>query len=264
MNKFFGNNTLVPNGYVYTSHTGSKYVFMEGLWFNNSTMNMVNPTTYANMYTSAQKQIVEHNTKNQMKIGSVYVREGKEVIYLGEKKFITEDNKVFEEGEPSSNPLYSKIKDGTYFVSDGKKYVYDGNGKFITDDGEVYPQDKSDKIIANHFEKKEREAEDSKIKNDVDAKVDDTSTANPEDKHEEEKADQEQAVDDNDAKQDDVQEEDKIKSLADQIKANPKARNIEVLLTRADKLSLMAADILLSGQGDEVKKILQSLNSRDE
>jgi len=403
MLNFFGNNTLVPNGYVYTSHTGSKYVFLEGLWFKNSSMGMVDPKSYNNMYVCAQKQINEHNSKSKIKIGETYLREGKNQIFIGEGRYTidgllvesqfsdfkkADPNKIeipnrFKEGdytynkkekawydrgekvtdlqfakelntdaikrinqynssdefpvnstvtydgkkltwngtnwtddygtsygdkfaakvdeyiqdnpESSSNdsstdPVQQdgeqtnssektnstdlstqKMPKGTSFTSkSGIKYVYDGNGNFVSDKGKVYPPALTDQILAKYNaeqaqkEQESKKPEDEKIKNDIDSRVDDTSTADPEDKHEEEKADQEKAIDDNDAKVDDVEENDKIKSLADRIKANPKSRNIEVLLTRADKLSLMAADILLSGKADEVKKILQSLNSRDE
>jgi hypothetical protein len=468
MLNFFGNNTLVPNGYVYTSHTGSKYVFLEGLWFKNSSMGMVDPKSYNNMYVCAQKQINEHNSKSKIKIGETYLREGKNQIFIGEGRYtidgllvesqfsdfkkadpnkieipnrfkegdytynkkekawydrgekvtdrqfakelntdaikrinqynssdefpvnstVTYDGKkltwngtnwtddygtsygdkfaakvdeyiqdnpesssndsstdpVQQDGEQPSNELKKgtiytdkqqrrwvfdgtqfidtqsgepnpksteiveylkknkgnspetatklptpaeqtnssektnstdlstqKMPKGTSFTSkSGIKYVYDGNGNFVSDKGKVYPPALTDQILAKYNaeqaqkEQESKKPEDEKIKNDIDSRVDDTSTADPEDKHEEEKADQEKAIDDNDAKVDDVEENDKIKSLADRIKANPKSRNIEVLLTRADKLSLMAADILLSGKADEVKKILQSLNSRDE
>lgn len=465
MLNLFGNSTLVPNGYVYTSHTGSKYIFLEGLWFNNSSMNMVDPTTYSNMYISAQKQIVEHNTKSKIKIGETYLKEGKNQVFIGEGRYtvdgllvesqfsnfkkadpnkieipnrfkegdyiynkkektwynggekvtdhqfakdlnsdaikritqynssddfpvnstvsydgklltwngnnwvddsgkiygdkfsakvdeyiqdnpdsgsdsseqdapagdeqppsnevkkgtIVTDNKnrrwVFDgsqfvdtqtgepnpksaeiieylkknkgnspetatklppEGQPPQPPApadqtASTMKKGTSFTSkSGIKYVYDGNGNFVSEKGKLYPPALTSQILDKYNAEQAKKEQDSKkpedeeIKNDVDSRVDDNSTANPEDKHEEEKEDQENAIDDNDAKQDDAQEEDKITALANQIKANPLARKIEVLLTRADKLSLMAADILLAGNQDEVKKILQSLNSRNE
>lgn len=330
MLNFFGNNTLVPNGYVYTSHTGSKYVFVEGLWFNNSSMQMIDPSKYSNMYVSAQKQIVEHNSSSSMKIGNSYKHKGADYIFIGEGKFTQNGNVIAESlsighsimeaddetlasvpdgyvytsgkgksyykkggewyisgsqprlkvnisaarpleqaairkiaDENSSSEL--KIGKSTWTSSKGKEYTYVGDDRFISADGKMLPKGMASKakndIIAKKDDHKE---EDDKIRDDVDANVDDTSTANPEDRHEEEKVDQEQAVDDHDAKRDDQEEGDKLKTLADKIKANPKARKIMVLLTRADKLSLLAADILLSGDADKVKQIIQSLNNRDE
>lgn len=462
MLNYFGNTNLVPNGYVYTSHTGSKYVFLEGLWFNNSSMNLIDPSTYGNMYISAQKQIVEHNTKNKLKIGQTYLREGHEHVYIGEGNYtqngqiVTEadnpalsnlvlgstDNIVipdkfkldggdyvystdkgwwgkqgnatgritdktllsdlnadaieriqhynktdpypvgttvdyngeqavwngdewrvgskgvlpsgvvskiddFVEAEksketntdpepstsepqpeaqpaPTSQPsagvpngfVYTsgkgkqyykkggewyisgtknkvnssaarpleqaaakkiaelnassdlKIGETTWTSSKGKQYTYVGDDRFIGADGKMIPKGMAEKVKNDLAAKKDdHKEENSEIKDKVDADIDDTSTATPEDRKEEEKVDQEQAVDDHDAKEDDQAEgEDKIKGLADKIKSQPTniARKITVLLTRADKLSLMAADILLSGQADKVKQILQTLNKRDE
>lgn len=54
-----------------------------------------------------------------------------------------------------------------------------------------------------------------------------------------------------------------LESLANEIKSNPMARKIVVLLSRGDDLSLLAADILLSGQQKEAAQILKSLNNED-
>lgn len=493
MLNYFGNTNLVPNGYVYTSHTGSKYVFLEGLWFNNSSMNLIDPSTYGNMYTSAQKQIVEHNSKNKLQIGKTYLREGHEHVYVGEGQY-TQDGIIvegptakiddFQKADPSNtnipngfyvnqdmfyrdgkwrmnksdfvqeNPKYIKQfndqakekilkynetarvpinstlnyrgetitwdghnwvdaeglafdpqltrqitkyldsinygeqqepeqsqeqqpeqqpqaepeqsqeqpqaepekakndgptpenttrlsgfdgepvgktdanqsevpdgfvynspqgkkyfkKGGTWYSSEtkkpinggnialinraaatqikqldnsspvkigqewtskaGKTYKYVGDDRFISQDGKLLPKSMASKAKDSlTAQKDDHKEENSEIKDKVDADIDNTSTATPEDRKEEEKVDQEQAIDDHDAKQDDHAEgEDKIKSIANKIKAmDPSiARKITVLLTRADKLSLMAADILLSGQSDKVKQILQTLNNRDE
>lgn len=325
MLNYFGNNNLVPNGYVYTSHTGSKYVFLEGLWFDNSNNKMIDPSKYTNMYLSAQKQIVEHNSSSDMKIGQVYICEGKELTFIGAGKFthngnvIAESVSIMEDSQPNGAPngfVYTsgkgkqyykkggewyisgskskvnssaarpleqaaikkiadlnassdlKIGESTWTSGKGKEYTYVGDDRFISADGKMLPKSMAAKVRDELTAKKDDHAEEnSEIKDKVDADIDNTSTATPEDRKEEEKQDQEQAIDDHDAKEDEHGEgEDKIKSIADKIKAtDPKtARKITVLLTRADKLSLMAADIMLSGEVDKVKQILQTLNNRDE
>lgn len=323
MLNYFGNTNLVPNGYVYTSHTGSKYVFLEGLWFNNSSMTMIDPNKYSNMYVSAQKQINEHNARSNMKIGQIYISEGKELTFIGEGKFtlngnvIAESVKIMEASTSSGAPdgyVYTsgkgkqyykkggewhiagtkskvnasaarpleqaamkkiaehndssdlKIGESTWTSGKGKVYTYVGDDRFIGPDGKMLPRSMADKVKDELSAKKaDHEEENSEIKDKVDDTVDSDSTATPEDRKEEEKADQQQAVDDHDAKEDEHGDgEDKIKSIADKIKTNPNARKITVLLTRADKMSLIAADILLSGDVDKVKQILQTLNNRDE
>lgn len=324
MLNYFGNTNLVPNGYVYTSHTGSKYVFLEGLWFSNSSMTMIDPTKYSSMYISAQKQINEHNSNSNMKIGQIYISEGKELTFIGEGKFtlngivITESVSIMEDVSTSGAPdgyVYTsgkgkqyykkggewyisgtkskvnssaarpleqaamkkiaehnssnnlKIGESKWTSSKGKEYTYVGDDRFISSDGKILPKSMAEKV-RNELDAKrdDHKDENSEIKDKVDDTVDNDSTATPEDRKEEEKIDQDQAIDDHDANEDEHGEgEDKIKSIANKIKANPDtARKITVLLTRADKLSLMAADILLSGNVDKVKQILQTLNKRDE
>lgn len=323
MLNYFGNKAIVPNGYVYTSHTGSKYVFLEGLWFNNASMKMIDPAKYSNMYISAHKQIVEHNASSKMKIGNVYIHEGHEVTFIGEGKFTKNGNVIAEsvsimeadstgsapdgfvyksgkgkqyykkggewyisgtknkvnisaarpleqaairqiEKENASSPL--KIGKSTWTSSKGIEYVYVGDDRFLSSQGKMLPKGMAEKAKNDIISKiDDHSEENSDIKDKVDADIDNTSDASPEDRKEEEKVDQEREIDNNDSKEDEHHEEDKLKGIADKIKSfpNQKARKITVLLTRADKLSLMAADILLSGQDDEVKRILQTLNKRD-
>lgn len=93
---FSTESTVVPNGYIYTSHTGAKYVFLEGMWFNDSNMMMVDPQKYPNMYMSARQQIVEHNNKSNtaFKIGKNYFHDGKECTFIGENRFHSIDDGI--------------------------------------------------------------------------------------------------------------------------------------------------------------------------
>ncbi len=101
MDNFFSTETTtVPNGYVYTSHTGGKYVFLEGFWFNDNNMLMVDPKKYPSMYASARQQIVEHNlSSSEYKIGKKYILEGKECTFLGENRFNSKDGILLTESE---------------------------------------------------------------------------------------------------------------------------------------------------------------------
>lgn len=89
LNFFSSEDVTVPNGYVYTSHTGAKYVFLEGIWVNDSNMMLVDPSKYSNMYMCARAQIIEHNNSplNKNKIGKKYIKENIECIYIGDNKF---------------------------------------------------------------------------------------------------------------------------------------------------------------------------------
>lgn len=98
LNFFSSEETVVPNGYIYTSHTGAKYVFLEGIWFNESNMMLVDPQKYPNMYMSARGQIDEHNNSphNEFKIGKTYIKENLECTYIGNHKFNSEKGIIYE------------------------------------------------------------------------------------------------------------------------------------------------------------------------
>lgn len=98
LNFFSSEDVTVPNGYVYTSHTGAKYVFLEGIWVNDSNMMLVEPSKYSNMYMCARAQIIEHNNSplNKNKIGEKYIKENVECIYIGDNKFNSEKGIILE------------------------------------------------------------------------------------------------------------------------------------------------------------------------
>ena len=423
MNNFFSNeNNAVPNGYIYTSHTGSKYVFLEGLWFNDSNMMLVDPQKYPNMYLSARQQISEHNrsTNNKFKIGATYIHENVECTFIGSNRFQSENGKIFEnvkltELMADDHRVYNVSKDtlhkewntlkfyilppyaddisipagmeinGFKFIPKGQRFVNtqtgqavdpamtrklsddclrvarqnvssntliplksvlvqgntraEWNGKdFCDNDGNVIipehevsqifnayeqfvkanPQDfptltngggyqeqrfasvekpampistkesineadSTDQVVPDGYEitsnsnkvyvkqngvwinkesKKQlnssaaqsvERAAMKKIKSESSAEPaggDSSSTPEPEPTSSPET--------------NSSSENPKIESLASKIKSSPFVQKIKVLLTRGDKISLMAADILLSGKRDEVVDILKSLNNNDE
>lgn len=95
MINFFGTNE-VPNGYIYTSHKGSEYIYFEGIWFNHKNLKMIEPSKTNAMNEAAKKQIREHNNNSTNKmIGESYVRDGRSLMYVGRGVF-TEDGVIVE------------------------------------------------------------------------------------------------------------------------------------------------------------------------
>lgn len=88
MLNFFGTSKVVPNGYVYTSGKGSKYVCLEGVWFNHDTMKLVDPSKTERMNEAATRQILEHNKNAKTMIGEGFEFAGKAYVYLGENRFL--------------------------------------------------------------------------------------------------------------------------------------------------------------------------------
>lgn len=458
---FFGNKLNVPNGYIYQSHTGSKYIFLEGLWFSHSTMSMIDPRKFENMYNSAQKQILEHNSKNKMKIGSTYIVEGQEKVFIGNGQFTingmlsekrepkisdfkrvvpndetpipdgmmidkdiyysngkwrmagdnwratdpeqianfdnkarqiiqnskddevpigstikfqsepyvwdgknwqaegegnynadeylnksiqkylkdtdygtknpeepkadsTEQSNESEEaeteqtGEPDSNvnPEQSEIPDGyvysspqgkTYFKKKGvwyssqtkkplnasnvplitraaatqiksldsnskvkigqewtskagKTYKFVGGNRFISADGKMLPVDYAKKVMAQLEGSAQADAPEQSTDAPAPEQQPAPNQENPGAAEQEPAQNNEPAPASTDDTQSGTEEGDELQALASQIKASPSARNIQILLTRGDAISLLAADILLAGDSDKAKQIIQSLN----
>ena len=167
MFKPLDNNISIPNNYVYTSHKGTEYMYLEGSWMNCETMSTVASTHNFKMNQSAIKQIAEHNSTNVMQIGKKYLIKESEYVYVGRNNFTLNGNmlaesinsrvlslmeadaakdkkskiKDFTPGNPESTdiPERFKLDDYTY---DGKKKSWwgptgNGNKGYITDQSEI-------------------------------------------------------------------------------------------------------------------------------
>ena len=291
---------IIPNGYIYTSHTGSKYIFLEGCWFNNSTLQIIDISKYDRMNNCAIKQINESNLKNNIKIGKTYTYNNKNVVYIGEGVFksstgflsetvLCEDSntevpigyiiksnkgnqyKKTNNGwlnlqtkkllnSSASNPINqaaireietynstNNVKIGTKVKSkSGKEYTYVGGDRFVADDGKLIPKQNVQNILDRLSQTNTPPSNDST--ND-DSTVDNSNTS-----------------DNNSTTQNNPQPQDSndgnsstIDALASRINSSPNKQKIEILLTRGDKVSLLAADILLAGTQEETLNILKSL-----
>lgn len=153
----------------------------------------------------------------------------------------------------------SPIKIGSEFKSkSGITYKYAGGNRFISDDGKLLPIATAQKVIDNLSSK----TDDSTEQEPQDASVDNqTDTPNTDVPNTETPAPTQNNNSGTPPAND--QNTNGLEGLANQIKSNPQAPRIIVLLTRGDDLSLLAADILLSGQQKEVAQILNSLNNEE-
>lgn len=287
---------IIPNGYVYTSHTGSKYVFLEGCWFNSSTLQLIDISKYEKMNKSAMIQINESNSKSKFKIGKSYVHNSQNIVYLGEgifntgKGFLSES--ILCEDDTTEVPigyviksnkgnLYKKTPDGwlntqskkilnssaSNSVSQaakkeidihnstnavkigtkvksksGKEYTYVGGDRFVADDGKLIPQNNAKTILDRLSSSNSSDSTDD-VQNNTSDNTTEQNSNNPEQTN------------------DNSSEGSAIESLAKRIKSSPEGRKIEILLNRGDKISLLAADILLAGTQEETLNILKSLNT---
>lgn len=319
------NDSKVPNSYIYTSHTGSEYIFLEGAWYNADTMLEIPSSKNYKMNESALNQIEQTNKHSTLKIGQKYAINENQYVYIGRGRMtldgmlLTESRNsqvvtVMEaEGEGNSIPtgyIYTSSKGKKYFKKDGKwlnqqtkqpvntsaalsleraaqdkikkynetavvkigqewisndnkKYRYAGDNRWISEAGKMLPATFG-KSLVDYFE-----AEEAKKNPPADDSVPPPSGSseppvppappygNPPPVPPAPRSEPPAAGDGSDSLPKDVD------ALAEIIKNHPKKRKIQILLTRGDKLSLMAADILLSNQDDEAKKILKSLNNEE-
>ena len=102
MINLFGTNKVVPNGYIYTSHKGSEYIYFEGIWFDHKNMKMIDPNKAPQMNEAAIKQIVEHNSNNSRMIGESFTFTGKTYTYVGKDRFS-------EDGVLSESSILSEV-----------------------------------------------------------------------------------------------------------------------------------------------------------
>ncbi|UYL05484.1 hypothetical protein DIDNDMLP_00499 [Klebsiella phage KP13-7] len=313
----FKSGITVPNGYVYTSKTGARYVFLECMWFNESNMMLVDPQKYGNMYLSAVAQINEYNSSsNEYKIGDTYNKDNKTCVFLGESRFITENGIIINEDDEntiqvpngiritSKNGNVYQKKDGTWFDIKTKKtlnssaaqsversaqkmiqthnsnednikigstvtsksnktYTYLGGDRFMDADGRLLPKSTAQSLIQKHKdEKSSGKAEDEQESGSSDDTSTDTTTTT--DTNTTDNTNSSGDTSGGTGETDNQSSDNPMQELADKINASPYARKIKVLLTRADKVSLLAADIFLSGKREEVTQFIKSLNNNNE
>jgi hypothetical protein len=149
----------------------------------------------------------------------------------------------------------SPVKIGQEFKSKkGITYHYVGDNRFISDNGKLLPPDTAQKVLASLSQ--QSSGDESSSEDQPQDKNTDTSNGSG-------TTSQEQPKTGTTSGDEGTNSNEPLQGLATEIKSSSYARNIIVLLSRGDDLSLLAADILLSGQQKEVAEILKSLNNED-
>ena len=261
----------VPNGFAITSKAGVKYVKRAGQWISSQTKKALNSSAAQSVERAAETKIQKHNAESPVKIGDTWTSsKDKEYTYVGDNRFISSDGKMVPassaqkimdklvsnaktqepenaEQEASASEDVPGLVVGKSKIKDkaGKTFVYQGGNTFINpDDGSALPDD-----IANGNIERFKQAQAGKAS--TSAADQGEPQASPLPTSPESTSTGETGSGD-------------LESLAKQIKEHPASRKIQVLLTRGDKVSILAADILLSGIDKDAVKILKALNSSDE
>lgn len=129
------NENKVPNSYIYTSHTGSEYIFLEGMWINCQTMVEVHRSKNHKMEESALRQIAEHNQNSTLKIGKQYTLNESHYTFVGNGKVTLNGNLLSESMGNNIIPLMEaaeSVPNGYVYTSDKGKSYYKLNGNWFS------------------------------------------------------------------------------------------------------------------------------------
>ena len=213
----------IPVGTKYTSRSGQEYEKREDGWYNTSSGKKISASSVPMLERSAKKQLEQTQDTEDSSTESSEEDTKSDEIPVGTKYTSKRGNE------------YEKREDGWYNVETGKKI----NASSVP------------MLERSYKEQQKKDAqEDSSTES---SEQDEQSQDKPEEapKPQEDTTSSEQGTDTG------------IEALANEIKNNKFARRIVVLLGRGDPLSLLAADIMLSGKENEVKQQLNSLNNKE-
>lgn len=250
----------IPNGYVYTSGKGNKFMFKNGTWYNLANKKPVNPSNVNMLNRSAEKAINDFNAKSDIKIGDK-VKSGKGVEYTyNGTGFTSPDGKQLTGGaaQAALNKLKAEKAQSTQGTADAgstaepkpDETIVPGESAVDTNPPEQQnapstqgspepeqndPNDYSAQSIINNLGDNGTDNSDSTSGASTDSS---TSSTPPS-----------------------TQPKDPMTELAQKIKSNKYNKQIVTLLSRGGDMDLLAADILLNGNVQEVINQLKSLNN---
>lgn len=264
----------VPNGYVSTSRSGKRYVKRKNVWYEEESNKVLNSSASSMVERAAMKAIETYNKDNEGKeipIGQEYTSNSGTVFTWNGTTFV----------DPKGR-LLPKTALGTVLQYVRRDLGLDGakNDAANTDDADKADDTstdapKQDSQKADTAQNNDRSAANDDVEDPLKAANDDidfdeevpaqnsqnaNSDSNDTTASNDTDTDAEPSSDD--LSQGDGEEEDEyLKRLAAAIKSNSNAPRITVLLGRGDPVSLLAADILLSGKQKEATDIINSLNT---
>ncbi len=270
-------NSSIPNGYIYTSGKGNKFMYKNGTWFNLANKKPVNPSNVNMLNTSAKKAIDAYNAKNDIKIGAkVTSKSGVEYTYNG-SGFTSADGKILSGGAAQS--AMNKLKSQN--ASSGSSQDDQSQGSTDTSADPASSEPKDDELVPGQ----------SALDTQGTGTPPSTSTDSSTDAQDTSSTDynaqsiisgigdsgnsgNNQGSSDNSSTTTSSTQgsgsnagtppsnpQDGLTKLAQEIKSNQYNKQIITLLSRGSDVDLIAADILLKGNIQEVIRELQSLNN---
>jgi len=271
-NEASSGNSSIPNGYVYTSGKGNKFIFKNGTWFNLATKKPVNQSNVNMLNRSAEKTITDYNSKNDIKIGSkVTSNKGTEYTFNG-TGFISGEGKTLSGGAAQSamNKLKAQQESSSSSANNKEQQSDNVNSSEVKpDDSGIVPGESALDTQTNtqggsNVPPSEGESSNSSEQSDDYNAQSIINNLNSEEQGTQ-GGDSTDSTD-NAPKPEDTppasnNSNDPLTKLAQKIKGNKYNKQIVTLLSRGSDMDILAADILLNGNIQEVISQLQSLNN---
>ena len=259
----------IPNGYVYTSGKGNKFIYKNGTWFNLATKKPVNQSNVNMLNRSAEKAINDFNAKSDIKIGDK-VKSGKGVEYTyNGTGFSSADGKQLTGGaaQAALNKLKAEKAGSTQDSGTDTSNVDAGTTDPKQDDTIVPGQSAVDtnppeqQSTSSTQGSEEAQDQGQYDPNDYTAQsiinnLGDNGTGNSDNSN---SASQDSGTPP--STEPSNQPKDPMTELAQKIKSSKYNKQIVTLLNRGGDMDLLAADILLNGNVQEVVNQLKSLNN---
>lgn len=267
----------IPNGYVYTSGKGNKFIFKNGTWFNLANKKPVNQSNINMLNRSAVKMIEDYNSKNEIKIGSkVSSKKGTEYTFNG-TGFVSSDGKMLSGGAAQSamnklkaqNASNSSGTDSTDANASAEPQADDNKSEdstIVPGESAIDTQNTDTNPAPQGSPSASTDSTDSSTGNSTDYNA--QSIIDNLGDHEQgaENGDSTSGSDNSTqtppaGSSTDDSSNDPLTKLAQQIKANKYNKQIVTLLSRGSDMDVLAADILLNGNVQDVVSQLKSLNN---
>ena len=274
-------STNIPNGYVYTSGKGNKFIFKNGTWYNASTKKPVNQSNVNMLNRSAEKTINDFNSKNDIKIGTkVTSNKGTEYTFNG-TGFVSSDGKLLSGGAAQSamNKLKAQSSTNNSEQGDAKPSSTvqgSNNTKNSTAQGSNNTKNSTDSTDSTIVpgESTLDSQPDSQGSSNTPPSTDNSgqssdynaqSIINNLGNHDQGSSgstsnNQNPPVNQN-SQSNNSNNNDLLTNLAQKIKSSKYNKQIVTLLSRGGDVNVLAADILLNGNIQEVIEQLKALNN---
>lgn len=122
---------MLPNGYIYSTASGTEYFYNDGSWTNKKTMTQLSESRNTKMNVSAAKQIAEHNASNMLQIGKTYKLNENSYVYVGRNIFTKNGKFISEQERKSVHRMITEASEVVLLqVPPGYKMSFNG-GEYI-------------------------------------------------------------------------------------------------------------------------------------